>query len=30
LIDTLNHDESISKLLNPTERIQGVLNKYNK
>lgn len=29
LIDTLNHDESISKLLNPTERIQAVLNQYN-
>lgn len=30
LIDTLNHDASISKLLNPTERIQNVLNKYKK
>ncbi len=29
MIDTLNHDASISKLLNPTERIQAVLNKYN-
>lgn len=29
LIDTLNHDESISKLLSPTERIQNVLKKYN-
>jgi ribose-phosphate pyrophosphokinase len=28
LIDTLNHDSSISKLLNPTERIQNILNKY--
>jgi ribose-phosphate pyrophosphokinase len=30
LIDTLNHDASISKLLSPTERIQNVLNKYKK
>jgi ribose-phosphate pyrophosphokinase len=30
LIDTLNHDSSISKLLSPTERIQNILNKYNK
>lgn len=30
LIDTLNHDASISKLLNPTERIQNVLNRYTK
>ena len=29
LIDTLNHDASISDLLNPTERIQKVLKKYN-
>lgn len=28
LIDTLNHDSSISDLLNPTERIQEVLKKY--
>ena len=28
LIDTLNHDSSINKLLNPTERIQKVLKKY--
>lgn len=28
LIDTLNHDASISDLLNPTERIQEVLKKY--
>lgn len=28
LIDTLNHDSSISKLLSPTERIQSILNKY--
>ena len=25
---TLNHDDSISKLLNPVERIQKVLTKY--
>jgi len=30
LIDTLNHDQSISGLLNPAERIHGVLKKYNK
>ncbi len=30
LIDTLNHDASISKLLSPTERIQNVLNRYKK
>jgi ribose-phosphate pyrophosphokinase len=29
LIDTLNHDSSISHLLNPTERIHKVLKKYN-
>ena len=28
LIDTLNHDASISELLNPTERIQNALNNY--
>ena len=28
LIDTLNHDSSISELLSPTERIQQVLEKY--
>jgi ribose-phosphate pyrophosphokinase len=28
IIDTLNHDDSISKLLNPVERIQKVLAKY--
>ncbi|WFR57211.1 ribose-phosphate pyrophosphokinase [Anaerocolumna sp. AGMB13025] len=30
LIDTLNHDSSISKLLSPTERIQNILNRYKK
>lgn len=30
LIDTLNHDASISDLLNPTERIQNIINKYKK
>ncbi|MBO5474652.1 MAG: ribose-phosphate pyrophosphokinase [Lachnospiraceae bacterium] len=29
LIDTLNHDTSISDLLNPVERIQSVVAKYN-
>lgn len=29
LIDTLNHDQSISDFLNPTERIQNILKKYN-
>lgn len=29
LIDTLNHDASISDLLNPTTRIQNILKKYN-
>lgn len=29
LIDTLNHDASISDLLSPTERIQEVLKRYN-
>lgn len=28
MIDTLNHDASISELLNPTERIQKILKKY--
>ena len=28
LIDTLNHDTSISDLLNPNERIQNLLSKY--
>jgi len=28
LIDTLNHDSSISDLLNPSERIQSVVNRY--
>lgn len=28
IIDTLNHDSSISKLLNPAERIQKVLTKF--
>ena len=28
IIDTLNHDGSISALLNPNERIQHVLKKY--
>ena len=28
LIDTLNHDASISKYLNPTERIHNILRKY--
>ncbi len=28
LIDTLNHDASISGLLNPAERIQNVVNRY--
>ena len=30
LIDTLNHDGSISTLLDPCERIQNVVDKYNK
>ena len=30
LIDTLNHDASISDLLNPNERIQNVVTKYKK
>lgn len=29
IIDTLNHDSSISDLLNPVERIQNIVNKYN-
>jgi len=29
LIDTLNHDSSISDLLNPSERIQAAVEKYN-
>lgn len=29
LVDTLNHDSSISDLLSPTERIQNILKKYN-
>ena len=28
IIDTLNHDESISDLLNPSERIQKLINRY--
>ena len=28
IIDTLNHDESISDLLDPSARIQKVLRKY--
>ena len=28
LIDTLNHDESISEFLTPVERIQRILRKY--
>jgi ribose-phosphate pyrophosphokinase len=30
LIDTLNHDDTISQLLNPVDRINNVLKKYNK
>ena len=29
IIDTLNHDNSISGLLNPVERIQNILKRYN-
>jgi len=29
IIDTLNHDKSISELLNPVERIHNILEKYN-
>ena len=28
MIDTLNHDGSISSILNPSERIQHVVEKY--
>ena len=28
IIDTLNHDSSISDLLNPNERIQSIVGKY--
>jgi ribose-phosphate pyrophosphokinase len=28
LIDTLNHDASISDLLNPNERIQNAVSRY--
>lgn len=28
IIDTLNHDSSISDLLNPSERIQSIVSKY--
>ena len=30
IIDTLNHDSSISDLLNPNERIQNIVSKYKK
>ena len=30
LIDTLNHDRSISDLLDPTERIRNIISKYKK
>ena len=29
IIDTLNHDQSISTLLNPAEKIQNLINQYN-
>ncbi len=29
IIDTLNHDNSISRLLNPVERIHNILDRYN-
>ena len=29
IIDTLNHDSSISDLLNPVERIQTIVARYN-
>ena len=29
IIDTLNHDGSLSDILSPNERIQEVLHKYN-
>ena len=28
IIDTLNHDTSISDLLNPSDKIQTLVNKY--
>ena len=28
MIDTLNHDGSISSILNPVDRIQNVVDKY--
>ncbi|MCM1124544.1 MAG: ribose-phosphate pyrophosphokinase, partial [Eubacterium sp.] len=28
IIDTLNHDASISDLLNPVERIQSIVTRY--
>ena len=28
IIDTLNHDSSISDLLNPSERIQNIVARY--
>jgi len=28
IIDTLNHDASISDLLNPVERIKSIISKY--
>ena len=28
LIDTLNHDASLSELLNPVERIQEIIGQY--
>ena len=30
IIDTLNHDETISDLLNPVKRINKLLDKHNK
>ena len=30
VIDTLNHDASISSILDPSERIQNVVEKYKK
>ena len=30
LVDTLNHDDTISRLLDPVDRINNVLVKYNK
>ena len=29
IIDTLNHDSSISDLLDPSARIQKIVNRYN-